>query len=136
MDKARKQTDKMLNDLERRVNKVYANDPALKRIEKKYKQYMDMVSEATRGAYLAFNNESDIEHRKELKKAYMDDVKALTVQSKEYKKLIQEFTDVLTQVNQKALSLVNTQMDRIYALNYNQVADDCRKAGIRVNGKK
>ena len=134
MDKARKKTDKILKDLERRVKEVYANDPSLLRIQKKYDQYMKRVDKLTKEDYKAYERESDINTRKKLKKVYTDHVSSLTSKNKEYKKLISEFSRILADVNQKALDLVNDEMTDIYVLNYNQVADQCKKIGVEVNG--
>lgn len=134
MDKARKKTDKQLIAMERNISRVYETHPALIEVEKKYRKFMDMVAKRTEKAYKAYVNETDKDTKDELKKAYMDKIKALTVNSKEYKKLIDEITTVLARVNQDALDIVNAGMLTIYAENYNQVAEECRKAGIKVNG--
>ena len=134
MDKARKETDKLLNDLERRVDAVYAKDPSLLRMRKKYTQYMDMVDRVTKKDYMAYVKADNEEEQKRLKKIYVNHVKALTSKNKQYKELITEFSIILADVNQKALDLVNEEMSEVYALNYNQVATQCRKAGIEVNG--
>lgn len=133
MDKARMQTEKKLNRLESAIGRVYENSPALKRVSAEYKRYMASVQKAAEGSYRAYINETDKETKDELKKVYMDEIKALTINSKEYKKLIDEITTVLARVNQDALDIVNAGMLTIYAENYNQVAEECRKAGIKVN---
>lgn len=134
MDKARKKTDKQLIDMERNISRVYETHPALIEVEKKYRKFMDMVAKRTKKAYNAYANETDKEAKDKLKKVYMDEIKALTVNSKEYQKLIDEITTVLARVNQDAVDIVNAGMLTIYAENYNQVAEECRKAGIKVNG--
>lgn len=132
-DNARKQTDKQLKKMEREIGGIYKNDPALKRIQKEYAKYMNMVQKRTQDAYKAYIGETDADTKAEKKKAYMDEIRALTIDSKEYKKLIDEITTILAQVNQNALNVVNNGMLAIYAENYNQVAEECRKAGIQVN---
>ena len=134
MDRARAQTDKKLNQMEREIGRIYENDPALKRIEKEYAKYMKMVEKRTEAAYKAYMEEDDAEAKADLKKAYSDEVRALTLDSKEYKKLVKRITSTLSEVNQKAVDVANNAMADIYMLNYNQVAVDCRKAGIKVNG--
>jgi len=134
VDRARAQTDKKLNQMEREIGRIYENDPALKRIEKEYAKYMKMVEKRTEAAYKAYMEEDDAEAKADLKKAYSDEVRALTLDSKEYKKLVKRITSTLSEVNQKAVDVANNAMADIYMLNYNQVAVDCRKAGIKVNG--
>lgn len=136
MDKVRKKTDKQLKSMERKIDKVYSDNLALRRMIKKYDAYMKGVQKQTEALYKAYVNETDIELKQEYKKAYMDEIKALTLQSKEYKKLIDEFTTVMAQVNQEAVDIVNDQISEIYAENYNQVADECERVGIKVNGKE
>lgn len=134
MDKARKKTDKMLRDLERRVKAIYESDPSLRRIQAKYNKYMESVANQTKEAYWDFQNETDTNTKQTLKKKYIEDVKKLTIQNRVYKDMISEFTRIMASVNQSALDLVNAEMEEIYALNYNQLAVDCRKIGIKVNG--
>lgn len=133
MDRARQKTDKQLSAMEKDISRVYRTHPALIEVEKKYQKYMSMVEKRTEGSYRAYINETDKETKDELKNVYMDEIKALTVNSKEYKKLIDEITTVLARVNQDALDIVNAGMLTIYAENYNQVAAECRRAGIKVD---
>ena len=128
MDKARRQTDAILKNMENEMGRIYKNDPALKRIQKEYAEYMEMVQEQTEEEYKAYKADP------EQKQAYIDKVRSLTTQSAEYKRLIRKITSVLAEVNQKALDVCNDKMVEIYTINYNQVADDCKKVGIKVNG--
>lgn len=136
MDRARKQTDKRLNAMEKQIGRIYQNDPALNRIEKKFNAYMKDVQAQTKSLYDAYVHESDRDEKERKKKAYSDAVKALTLQSAEYKKILKQFTQIMAEVNQKALDVVNDEMIGIYTINYNQVAEECRKVGIKVNGKE
>lgn len=130
-DRARTKTDKRLAKMERDMREVY-NDPALIRIRKEYIAYMQGVSERTAGLYKAFK-ESDEENIKENKRAYAEAVKTLTVASKEYNKIVERYVKEMARVNQKALDIANGTMRGIYCDNYNQVAVDCKEAGIKVN---
>lgn len=134
MDKALRLTDKKLEALESKMGRVYKNDPALKRIKKEYLNYMKMVQDRTESSYKAYIEAVDENTKEELKRAYMDEIRSLTIESAAYKKLIKKFTKVMADVNQKALNLVNAEMPEIYVINYNQVAADCKKIGIKVNG--
>lgn len=117
------------------MSRVYKSDPALLKIQKEYDDYMQMVSERTESLFKAFKNEKDINILKDKKKAYMDAVMHYTIYSKEYKALVKKFTKVMAQVNQKALAISNSDMAEVYAMGYNAVTDDCRKAGIKVVGR-
>ena len=134
MDRARQATDKKLQAMEDEIGRIYANSPALKRIRKEYSEYMKMVQKRTESSYKAYMDETDPDTKKDLKKAYTDEVRSLTLESKEYNKLIKKFTEVMAQVNQEALNVANSAMVDIYVENYNQVAVECRRVGIEVDG--
>jgi len=131
-DRARKKTDKMLRGMERRVRAVYSSDPSLLRMQKKYENYMESVKLATQESYEAYKNAPAGDERDRLKQAYVKEVRDLTINNRLYKDLISEFTRVMAQVNQTALDIVNSEMEDVYMVNYNQVAVDCKKVGIKV----
>ena len=131
-DKARARTDRKLNKMEHEIGRVYASDPALLAIKKQFLAYMKDVEKKTRNSYMAYINEPDMERKAELKEVYKDEVYQLTTKSKEYRWLVKRLVHALAQTNQKALDIVNDSMTEIYMENYNQVAVDCRKVGIRV----
>ena len=132
MDKARKKTDRLLRDLERRVKAVYSSDPSLLRIQKRLDVYMASVAEATKSEYDAYKSADGMDEKRRLKKIYGDKVRSLTLNCKPYKDLVAEYTRIMAIVNQKALDLVNAEMAQIYTINYNAVADDCKAVGIHV----
>lgn len=134
-DRARQKTDKQLKEMERAIGRIYSSSPALKRIHKKYMEYMKEVDKQTKEAYKAYKRENDISKKEELKKEYIEQVKGLTLDNKEYKKIVSEFTRVMAEVNQQAIDYMNGQMKSIYIENYNQVAVNCREVGIKVNGE-
>lgn len=136
MDKARIQTDKILHNTLKDIGRVYKTNSALSRIMKEIDKYMDNVEKATESSYMAYVEEYDINDREEKKKLYMSEIRSLTLESREYKALMKEFVHVLALTNQEALGKVNASMPEIYAANYNQVATECRKAGIKVNGEE
>lgn len=135
-DKARIQSDKWLNETEQEISRVYKKHPALIKAEKQYKLYMDMVGKLTKGSYLAFKNEKNIEHRKELEKAYKDEVRKLTFESREYQIIVMMLVSAISDANQKAMNIANSKMSKVYAENYNQIAVECKRIGIKVNGEE
>lgn len=134
MDKAREKTDKQLKTMERNIGRVYRTYPALIEVEKEYKAYMSMVEKKTNKAYNEYIKEKDINLKEELKKVYTEQLKALTIESKDYKKLVKKISRTLAAANQYALDIVNAEMISIYTENYNQVAEECERVGINVNG--
>lgn len=136
MDKARQKTERLLKNLEKRVKAVYANDPQLKMIQREYDKYMEMVANDTKSLYTEYKNAKTDEEKAKCKKAYSDAVKKKTFGSYRYKMIVKKFTRIMADVNQKALDLANAEMNEVYAVNYNQVAVDCREVGIEVNAKE
>ena len=118
--------------MDRDIGRVYNTNPALLKSKKRLTEYLDGVKEQTKPEYEAYVNETDQSKKKELKKAYGDKVKELTTENKEYKKILKEFVKTLTTANQSALNVVNDSMIDIYTLNYNQVGEECKKVGIKV----
>ena len=133
-DRARQKTDKQLKKIEGEVGRVYKNNSALLAVRKEFTKYMGKVKRETQPQYDAYVHAK--EDKDKLKQEYIKAVKNMTVFSKEYKKLVNKVTSVLANVNQQALDIVNNEMISIYTENYNQVAEDCRKVGIKVNGKE
>lgn len=121
--------------MERQIRKEYRKNSDLREAEKIFLRYMEKVKGKTQAEYDAYINADDGE-KKDLKKKYIQAVKSLTVYSKEYKKMIERVTRLLAKANQNALDIVNNEMVSIYTDNYNQVAEDCRRVGIKVNGRK
>lgn len=136
MDKARIQTDKILHNTLKDIGRVYKTSSALSRIMKEINKYMNNVEKATETSYRAYVEEYDINVREEKKRLYMSEIRALTLESKEFNVLMRKFTHALALTNQEALARVNASMPEVYMVNYNQVAGECRKAGIEVNGEK
>ena len=95
---------------------------------------MKIVKESTESLYKSYVEEEDRDVKKEKKDAYMNEVRRLTLGSDKYNRLIKKMAEVLAKVNQKALDVSNKSMREIYAINYNQVADECKRVGIKVNG--
>ena len=128
----RRKTDALLNDTERRISKVYKENSALVRIQKDIMRYMADVQKRTQGEYNTWKNAGDGDDVDALKKAYMDAVRALTMDSKEYQALMRKFCEALTEANRDAIAISNSTMRQVYAMNYNEVASDCYDAGIKV----
>lgn len=136
MDKARAKTDKQLDNMEKDISRVYKKSPALLSVQKEYAKYMAMVTKRTKELYEAYTKEEDKDIKAEKKKAYMDKVRELTLNSAEYKKLTKKITDAITQTNKQALAIANDAMQEVYVENYNQVAEECERVGIKVDGKE
>ena len=135
-DRARAQTETKLNNIEKQIGGVYRKNPALLSVQKEYAKYMAMVKKRTEGAYKAYVDESDKDIKAEKKAAYQSELRRYTLESKEYKRLVDKIVGVLAKVNQQALNIVNDATVSVYCINYNQVAEDCKAVGIKVNGEE
>lgn len=133
MDKARQKTDKKLKTLEREIKRVYRDDLSLQKVKAEYDAYMSMVEKRVEASYRAFVSETDKIHKDELKRVYMGQIAALTRDNFQYKMIVRRFVRTMAEVNQRALDLANAEMSEIYVLNYNQVAEECKRVGIEVN---
>lgn len=134
-DSGRIQADKILGQTERAMGRVYDTDPALIRIQKKLAKYLDGVRKDTQVLYDAYKDAND-DDKPKAKQEYADAVREKTIGSSKYNSIIKEFTEVLAQVNKKALDIVNGSMVDVYTVSYNNVADECERVGMKVNGKK
>lgn len=132
-DRARTEADKILGRTEKMMGRVYDGDPAIIRVQKKLAKYLDGVKKATQDLYNA-RREHPQDH--DARKAYEDAVREKTMGSKEYNAIISEFIEALAVANQKAINIVNDSMVDVYTVSYNNVADECKRVGIKVNGKE
>lgn len=133
MDRARRKTDKRLQDLERNMRSLYANDDSLYRASKKIVDYLENLSQQEKALYEKYLNEKDKDIKAEYKKRYMGEMTRHTLQDKTFQKLVADYSRALSDVNQKAIDLVNAEIEDTYIDNYNEVATECRKVGIRVD---
>lgn len=131
-DRARTETEKRLDTLEKGIDALFSHDKTLNSAMTALQKYLARVQKLTEASYKAYTSESDKDIKAEAKKAYMDEIRKHTIDSKEYQKLSQAVVDALAACNQKALDATNAEMPEIYAVNYNQVADECREVGIDV----
>ena len=135
-DRARAETERRLDKVEKQIGGVYSNSPALLSVQKEYARYMAKVKKRTEAAYKAYLDEDDKDIKAEKKEAYQAELRRYTLESKEYKQLVDKITSTLAQVNQDALDIVNDATLGVYCINYNQVAVDCKEVGIKVNGEE
>lgn len=126
--KERNQIDKRLKNMERRIDKLYASSPTLRHIMKEYKDYMATVWQKTEPLHRQIASDPD------KKQEYIDAVKKLTMNNGEYNGIVKRLVAAIASVNRSALEIVNDEMVDMYVLGYNEVADVCREAGIKVDG--
>ena len=132
-DQARKKTDRKLNEVDREMGRIYKEDSALLAVQKEYAKFMAEVKEKTQAEYDEWKS-APPEDAVRAKKAYEEAVKDLTLKNPKYKELLDKITYALAIANQKALDIANDARYEVYAVNYNQAAEELRKAGIKISG--
>lgn len=135
-DKARAKTDKKLESMEKGIGSVYRENHALFLAKKAYAAYMAKVQKRTEGLYSAWKHAGAEDNVDALKNAYMDELKALTLESAEYKKIVNQIADALAEANMQAVDIGNKAMVEVYVENYNQAAEACKEVGIKIDGEK
>lgn len=124
-DKARKQTDKELNKLEREIYELYAT--ASDEISAEWRKYMQSHKKKLDRLYDELQKakkSNDNDAIKAAKEEYERAVKNVTLNDKRYKAMLNETTAKLANINQVALDYVNGDMPKIYTLNYNAFDDE------------
>ena len=124
-DKARKQTDKELNKLEREIYELYATSQ--NEIAEKWREYMSSHKKSLDKAYKELEDakkSGDKDAIKTAQEQYERAVRNVTLNDNRYKAMLNETTAKLANVNQTALDYVNNDMPKIYTLNYNAFGDE------------
>lgn len=134
-DNARTKSDSILESIEKKMDRIYDTDPVLIKIEKKLIKYLEKVDKDTADLYKAYKDAKP-DDKSDAKKAYTEAIYKHTSGSKEYAAIIDEYVDALTDANAKALNIANDSIIEVYTISYNQVADECKRVGIKVNGKE
>lgn len=121
---ARDATDKLLEQMERRLTGIYSR--ANKEIGESWKEYMAQAGESIKPfqeAYEAAKRSGDKEAIKEAGKALGQKQREVTLMDKHYKNMTEQLAQELSNVNKTAAAYVNNQLPKIYALNYNDTAN-------------
>lgn len=124
-DRTRKQTDKELAHLERKIYDLYATSQA--EISEKWRKYMSFHKKKLDKLYNELQEakkSGDKDAIRDATEKYERAVKNVTLNDKRYKAMINETTAKIANVNQIALDYVNGDMPKIYTLNYNAFGDE------------
>jgi Uncharacterized protein, homolog of phage Mu protein gp30 len=117
MDKAHKQTDELLEQMERRLNAIYRR--ADKEIRAKWDDYMSYVEKRSESLKKAIEKAKTDEELEKAQEAYKRFLRQSTFQNDRYKTMVEQVSKELLNVNQTALAYVNGELPEIYSLNYN-----------------
>lgn len=137
-DRARKETDELLKQTEKRLAKIYAE--AQNDIAKKWDAYMEDAAKKIapfEKAYQEAKEAGDQEAIRNLGITLSREKNKITTQSDYYKDMLDYTTEQLAHTNEKALDYVNNQMPRVYGINYNgtidQIKTDAGRIGMGVS---
>ena len=132
IDRAASKTDKRLEEIEKRLHKIY--EQAQDDLTKSWKNYMEAQNAYVKDLQEAYGRAKDFgtpEEVREIGKQLGVAKAERTLQNQYYKDMVKETTRKLANVNQTALNYVNGQMFWVYSTNYNQAAKDADKVGFR-----
>lgn len=125
MDKARIQTDKKLQKMEKKVNKIYKN--AYGDISKDWIKFMDSHAPKLQKAYDALQEalkSGDKTAIDEAKEVYQRTAMNITVNNKRFQGMAEDTAAKISHTNEVALAYVNDQVPSIYTVNYNQFKNE------------
>lgn len=131
MDKARKETDKRLARMESELTKIYQK--SAKNICTKWNKYMTEAAEKLKPLQKEYEQAKLSGDKDLIKKAgeKLGQAKRnITIQSQQYRKMLDETLRRLSLVNQTAIAYLNKQIPDIYILNYNSISGDAFKTGV------
>lgn len=120
MDELRKETDKQLERMERKIAKTYRE--AETEIEEKWKQFMkrsEGVLREQQDALALARKSGDEEAIRSAEKAYRQACIEQTLGNKQYKAMVDATTDRIAHANELALDYINEEMPHVYRYNYN-----------------
>ena len=118
-DKAHKETDKMLEEMEQHLSAIY--EDASKDIEAKAQEYFDRFKDQDE------KMRKKVEQGKMTEDEYIAWRKKKMLYGKRYTDLQRSLAEELRRVNEVATSYVNDQLPAIYVLNYNDIKDTAER---------
>ena len=122
--KARMQTDRELLKMERKLEQIYGETQA--ELIKDWDTYMLKHQKKLNDAYEVLQEAIKSGDKDAIEKAKEDYIrigKNMMVNDKRYKGLVDETTAKLEHTNEVALSYVNNEMPKVYAINYNELGN-------------
>lgn len=127
MDKARKWTDAQLQEMEKRIQKIYRQ--AKKDITAEWNDFMKHGQERLTVLYNLYAN-APYSEKQAAKKAYQDALKAVTLKNQKYQDMVADCALRLAKSNEIAIAYLNGQLPQIYQVNYNQAVRGVKQLGI------
>ena len=121
MDKAHRETDAVLEKIEKKLTEIYTR--ADKEIRAEWDKYLDKFKDKAAKLQKAILN-AEGEEREKAEKAYKDFLRNSVYKTSRYKRMVEQTAEQLTNVNKTAVAYINGELPPIYSLNYNAIAGD------------
>ena len=123
-DTAHLATDKMLEEMEKRLSAIYSR--VEKTVQKKMADYAKSIDEKSAELLQSYKDAETEKEKRKAKRAYIRFYRKL-VKSKEFVSLSAAVADDLYKANVEASAYINSQTPSIYALNYNYINAEMAK---------
>ena len=124
MATARDFTDKTLEEMERHLTGIYTR--AQKEVGKAWKAYMSEVNQQLSGMQKDYDAIKKTGDKAAIKKAGRElaaKKRERTLLNEHYQRLTKQMATQISHVNETAAAYINGKLPRIYAVNYNEVAE-------------
>lgn len=123
MSKARQKTDKILAEMEKHIDKLYST--RRKDIEREWNKYMAKQEKRLHGLYKDVQKakKTGVGYNEALSK-YQAELKKVTLQSGEYRKVVDATVNQISDTNQEAVDYINKKLAEIYFINYSELIID------------
>lgn len=129
MDKAHIQTDKQLEEMERRLGEIYRRASA--EIKEKWAAYLKEVEpeiSAAQKAYAAAKRTGNAEEIRKAGRELSKIEKEKILMDRHYKNLVEQTAEELAHVNESALAYINGELPKTYVRNFESVCDGIESA--------
>lgn len=126
-DRARRETDKRLREIEAELKKQYKEAQA--EITAKWNDYMARVKPRLDTLYKEYLN-APAGQKREARKRYQEALESYTLKNQKYQAMVKDVTYRLSHTNEIATAYINGQLPEIYTMNYNQPISGLSKTGI------
>lgn len=120
LDQARKITDKKLNKMIRKIDRIYRT--SYNEVSAKWNKYMESHEPKLQNAYNDLHNailKGDRDEIYAARQAYERIAMNITVNNERFQAMANETASKLSHINEVALNYVNDQIPGIYTINYN-----------------
>lgn len=134
LDKARKKTDKILEQMEKNLRIIYKNRE--NEIRKEWDEYFEKMKPRLEKAWKKWKEaekSGDEEEAIKCKEKYQKIVSKINNTDKEFKETVNKVTEKIAHVNEEALNYMNNRVPDIYETNSNGAAKHIQSSASKLN---